>query len=289
MNYLEYHELTQEPFSNAPVSNNFYFNSEQHQRALARMMYAADNMKGLAVLTGEIGTGKTTLARRMLDSLPEAEYEAALLVIIHQNVTPNWILRRIALQLGVPSPSDEKNTLLTQLYQRLVQVYQGGRKSVVLIDEAQMLKTREVMEEMRGLLNLEVPGRKLLTFVLFGMPELDANLNLDPALRQRMAVKCNLEPLDAASTDSYIKHRLRCSGAKKMLFSPEAIRKVYTYSRGVPRLINTLCDNALLETFMSRSSVADEKIVETVASDLGLKNEYDQRANIPTMPPAPAK
>jgi type II secretory pathway predicted ATPase ExeA len=271
MNYLEYHELAQEPFSNAPVSGGLYFSSDQHQRALSRLMYAADNMKGLAVLTGEIGTGKTTLARRMLDSLPEAEYEAALLVIIHQNVTPNWVLRRIALQLGVPSPSDEKNTLMTQLYQRLVQIFQAGRKAVVLIDEAQILKTREIMEELRGLSNLEVPGRKLITFVLFGMVELDANLNLDPALRQRMAVKVNLEPLDAASAESYIKHRLRVSGAKKMPFTPEAVAKVFTYSRGVPRLINTLCDNALLESFMSRAPLADERTIDMVAGGLGLK------------------
>ena len=107
-------------------------------------------MKGLAVLVGDIGAGKTTLARRMLDSLPEDEYEAALLVIVHSGVTASWLLRRIALQLGVENPADEKLALLSQVYQRLVRIYESGKKAVVLIDEAQMLATRELMEDFYG-------------------------------------------------------------------------------------------------------------------------------------------
>src|SRR5512137_582240 len=137
MRYLEYYELTQEPFSNAPVSR-FYYNSAQHQQALTRLMYAAESMKGLALLVGRIGAGKTTLARRMLDSLPESDYEAALLVIVHSGITANWLLKRIASQLGVPSPASEKLALLSQLYHRLMQIYESGKKAVLLIDEAQM-------------------------------------------------------------------------------------------------------------------------------------------------------
>ena len=123
MNYLEYYELSQEPFSNAPVSR-FYYSSAQHAQALMRLTHAVSGMKGLAVLVGDIGAGKTTLARRMLDSLPEEEYEAALLVIIHSGITASWLLRRIALQLGVENPADEKLALLSQLYQRLVRIYE---------------------------------------------------------------------------------------------------------------------------------------------------------------------
>ncbi|HEX7622919.1 MAG TPA: AAA family ATPase, partial [Anaeromyxobacteraceae bacterium] len=181
MTYLEFYQLSQEPFSNAPVSR-FYYSSAQHAQALMRLMHAVGQMKGLALLVGDIGAGKTTLARRLLDNLPENEYEAALLVIVHSGITAEWLLRRIALQLGVENPAEEKLPLLSQLYQRLIRIHESGKKAVVLIDEAQMLDTREIMEEFRGLLNLEVPERKLLSFVFFGLPEIEENLKLDPPL-----------------------------------------------------------------------------------------------------------
>src|SRR5215210_5153212 len=239
MTYLDYFELTQEPFSNAPVSR-FYYNSAQHAQALTRLMHAVSYMKGLSLLVGDIGAGKTTLARRMLDSLPESEYEAALLVIIHSGITASWLLRRIALQLGVENPAQEKLALLSQLYQRLLQIYEQGRKAVVLIDEAQMLETRELMEEFRGLLNLEVPERKLISFVFFGLPDIERNLKLDPPLAQRVALKYRLEPFTLESTEAYVKHRLRLAGCARMPFSAPAIAALHRHSNGTPRVINTI-------------------------------------------------
>jgi type II secretory pathway predicted ATPase ExeA len=270
VNYLEYYELSQEPFSNAPVSR-FYYSSAQHAQALVRLTHAVSGMKGLAVLVGDIGAGKTTLARRMLDSLPEEEYEAALLVIIHSGITASWLLKRIALQLGVENPADEKLALLSQLYQRLVRIYEAGKKAVVLIDEAQMLATREIMEEFRGLLNLEVPERKLLSFVFFGLPEIEENLKLDPPLAQRVALKYRLDPLSADATEAYVRHRLRLAGAPRVPFTAGAILRIHAHTRGTPRLINTLCDNALFEGFLARARELDEKFVERVARDLGLE------------------
>src|SRR5437016_1634416 len=246
MNYLDYYELAQEPFSNAPVSR-FYFNSPQHSQALVRLTLICSQMTGLGILVGDIGAGKTTLARRLLDSLPENEYEAALLVIIHSGVTASWLLKRVALQLGVDAPSEDKLTLLGQLYQRLVRIYEAGKKAVVLIDEAQMLETREIMEEFRGLLNLEVPERKLISFVFFGLPEIEKNLRLDPPLAQRVALRYRLEPFTADSTEAYVKHRLRLAGCPRMPFTAEAIAALHRCSGGSPRVINTLCDNALFE------------------------------------------
>jgi general secretion pathway protein A len=268
--YLQFYELTQEPFSNAPVSR-FYYSSAQHAQALMRLTHAVSNMKGLAILVGDIGAGKTTLARRMLDSLPEEEYEAALLVIIHSGITAGWLLKRIALQLGVDAPSDDKLTLLSQLYQRLVRVYESGKKAVVLIDEAQMLATREIMEEFRGLLNLEVPERKLLSFVFFGLPEIEENLRLDPPLAQRVALKYRLEPLNAESTEAYIRHRLKLAGAPRVPFSPAALKRIHAHTRGTPRVINTLCDNLLFEGFVARTREVDERLVDRVARDLGFE------------------
>ncbi len=271
MNYLEFYELSQEPFSNAPVSR-FYYGSSQHAQALMRLTHAVSNMKGLAVLVGDIGAGKTTLARRMFDSLPEEEYEAALLVIIHSGITASWLLRRIAQQLGVEAPAEEKLALLSQLYQRLVRIYEQGKKAVVLIDEAQMLASREIMEEFRGLLNLEVPERKLLSFVFFGLPEIEENLRLDPPLAQRVALKYRLEPLRLEDTDAYVRHRLRLAGAGRVPFLPQAIERVHDHSRGTPRLINTICDNALFEGFVARARDIDDKAVDRVARDLGLES-----------------
>ena len=269
MNYLDYYELAQEPFSNAPVSR-FYFNSPQHSQALVRLTHLCAQMKGLGILVGDIGAGKTTLARRLLDSLPETEYEAALLVIIHSGVTASWLLKRIALQLGVDSPSEDKLALLGQLYQRLVRIYESGKKAVVLIDEAQMLASRELMEEFRGLLNLEVPERKLLSLVFFGLPEIEKNLKLDPPLAQRVAIKYRLDHLAQESTEAYIKHRLRLAGASRMPFTPEAVRAVHQFSSGTPRVINTLCDNALFEGYVARAPMIDEAMIARVALDLGL-------------------
>jgi type II secretory pathway predicted ATPase ExeA len=270
VNYLEFYELSQEPFSNAPVSR-FYYSSAQHAQALMRLTHAVDGMKGLAVLVGDIGAGKTTLARRMLDSLPEEEYEAALLVIIHSGITAGWLLKRIAVQLGVENPAEEKLALLSQLYQRLVKIYEQGKKAVVLIDEAQMLATREIMEEFRGLLNLEVPERKLLSFVFFGLPEIEDNLRLDPPLAQRVSLKYRLEPLSPEATEAYVRHRLRLAGAPRVPFNASALARVHAHSRGTPRLINTLCDNALFEGFVARTREIDERFVDRVARDLGIE------------------
>ena len=270
MNYLEFYELSQEPFSNAPVSR-FYYSSAQHAQALVRLTHAVSGMKGLAVLVGDIGAGKTTLARRMLDSLPEEEYEAALLVIIHSGITAGWLLKRIAMQLGVENPAEEKLALLSQLYQRLVRIYEQGKKAVVLIDEAQMLATREIMEEFRGLLNLEVPERKLLSFVFFGLPEIEDNLRLDPPLAQRVSLKYRLEPLSAEASEAYVRHRLRLAGAPRVPFTQAALSRLHAHSRGTPRLINTLCDNALFEGFIARNREIDDRFVDRVARDLGVE------------------
>ncbi len=272
MNYLDFYKLNEEPFSSAP-DIKFYYNSAQHSKALVRLMYAVDSMKGLALLIGDIGTGKTTLARRMLDSLPEEEYESALLVIIHSGITADWLLKKIAMQLGIADPSDNKITLLSQLYERLNELYEQHKKAVVLIDEAQMLKTKEMMEEFRGLLNLEAPDRKLITFVFFGLPDIEENLLLDSPLAQRVALKYRLESFNYESTEAYVKHRLGLAGNKEEIFATDAIEKIHHYSKGIPRMINIISSNALFEGFLVKAKVIDSKIIDSVVSDLGITGE----------------
>jgi general secretion pathway protein A len=272
MSYTVHFGLEREPFSNAPDAR-FYYDSEQHRQALLRLMYAIDSNKGLAVLVGAIGTGKTTLARRMLDCLPDDRYESSLLVMVHSGITPEWILTRIAMQLGVEAPAADRLSLLKQLYNRLLAIEESGRRAVVLIDEAQMLQTRELMEEFRGLLNLEIPSKKLLNIVFFGLPEVEDCLRLDEPLAQRVAVKSHLHSFTVETTAAYIRHRLQVGGAKRPLINGEAISAIHRYAGGVPRLINTLCDNCLFEAYMRKIEEVDPNIVHSVAGDFGLLQE----------------
>ncbi|SDE44162.1 ExeA family protein [Desulfuromonas thiophila] len=269
MSYLEHFGLEREAFSNAPDAR-FYFDSVQHGQALVRLKRVVDANKGLAVLVGGIGSGKTTLARRLLDGLDPQLYESSLLVMVHSGVTSDWLLTRIALQLGVRQPETERLALIRQLYDRLLEIDDQGRRAVVLIDEAQMLQTRPLMEEFRGLLNLEIPGKKLLNLLFFGLPELEDCLRLDEPLAQRVALRYYLRPLSEEETLAYIKHRLRVAGAASMVFSAAAVAQIYRYSTGVPRLINTLCDNSLFEAFLQHQTVVSPTLVEAVAGDLGL-------------------
>jgi type II secretory pathway predicted ATPase ExeA len=272
MDYLEFYHLKEHPFSNA-VDTRFYYNSKQHADAIVRIKYAIDTMKGLAVVVGDVGTGKTTLARRLLDELDETKYEAALLVVLHSSVTADWLMKKIAIQLGVEHPRDTKIELLGQIYDRLIEIHEAGLKAVVLIDEVQMFQTREIMEEFRGLLNMEVAGGKLITFVFFGLPQLEEILSMDEPLKQRVAVRYKLKGFEEHITKEYIEHRLRVAGCEKNIFNPETGHSIHLYSNGIPRLINTICDNALLEGFLEKKEYIDNEIIESVAITLGLKSE----------------
>jgi type II secretory pathway predicted ATPase ExeA len=285
MDYLQFYKLKEQPFSNV-VDNRFYYDNPQLSEALVRIKYAVDTMKGLAVVVGDIGTGKTTLARKILDELDEKQYEAALLVVLHSSVTSDWLMKKIALQIGVDNPLDSKIDLLGQIYRRLVELNENGLKTVVLIDEMQMLRSREIMEEFRGLLNMEVPEGKLITLVFFGLSEMERLFLLDEPLKQRIALRCRLTALDEDITQGYMKHRLKVAGTEEEIFTPDAIKAVHYYSKGIPRLINTVCDNALLEGFLVKREVVDKDIIESVAITLGLKADVqgDEALNIEPEP-----
>ena len=271
MSYEQHFGLTEQPFGNA-ADARFFYESEQHQEAMLRIQHSVSTMKGLTVGIGGAGAGKTLLARYVLAKLEEkpGEYEAALLVIVHSEVTADWLLRKIANQLGVPNPADKKADLLPQLFDRLGAIHEAGKKACVIIDEANMLKSKDIFEEFRGLSNLEVPGRKLISVVLLGLPELETNMAVDPPLVQRVAMKVNIRPLDATSSAAYIRHRLAVAGAKEPIFESEALNMVHAIAKGVPRLINTLCDNCLLEAFLVKRDRVNAALVQDVGRDLGL-------------------
>ena len=273
MSYENFYGLKEQAFSNAPDSR-FYFESSQHAEAMVRMLHAVDTMKGLTVVVGDIGAGKTLLARKALEKLEQdPQYEATLLVIVHSEISAEWMLKKIAHQLGVENPGVSKGEIISQLYERLMKLYEAGRKAVVLIDEANMLQKKEIFEEFRGLLNLEMPGRKLISLVLLGLPELEKYLGLDPPLLQRVAVKFFIKSLTRETSEQYIKHRLSVAGCDKELFTDNAYQKIFEYTKGIPRLINTTCDNAMLEGYLLKREQIDADIIEQVVKDLGLKKD----------------
>ena len=270
MDFLEFYKLKEHPFSSS-IDNRFYFNSSQHAEALLRLKYAVDTMKGLAVVVGGVGTGKSTLARRMLDELDETVYEAALLIVLHASVTTDWLMKKIAMQIGVKNIGTTKLEILGQVARKLHAIHDSGLKTVLLVDEVQMLNSQEIMEELRGLLNMEVAAGKLITLVLFGMPELEDVLSLDLPLKQRIAVKYKLAGFEQNITAEYIKHRLTVAACPKEIFAPEAIQAIHQYSRGTPRLINTICDNAIFEGFLVKAMPIGREVVESVAKSLDLQ------------------
>ena len=272
MDYQSTYGLKEPPFSSA-LDERFYYDSPQHSQALIRLIHAVEKRRGLAILVGDIGTGKSMLAHHMLHILSsDKKYEPSLLVIIHSEITPFWLLRKIALQFGIERGLSSRVEIVPQLYDRLMEIYEAGKRAVVLIDEANMLQTKEIMEELRGLLNIQGPHGHLITFVLYGLPEMEDYLRLDEPLYQRVAIRCRLAPLSKESTSAYINYRLKVAGCKQQLFDEKAMIEIYQYSKGRPRLINTLCDNILLEGHLTRRAV-DAALVRDVAEELGLVPE----------------
>ena len=269
MGVKDFFNMSELPFNNSP-DVKFFFRSEQHGEVIKRLIYAIENKKGLVIVLGPIGTGKTTLSRLFLDYLESRDIESAMIVVVHSEVTSEWILKKLNFQLGVENVPDDKPSMLASLYSRLSEFNEQGKSVVILIDEAQMLKNRDVMEELRGVLNFEDERGKLISFVLFGLPELEENLRLDEPLRQRVAMRFTLKPLDFLSTREYILHRLSIVGVKEKVFTDEAIKLIYVKSRGIPRIVNTICDNAMFEAYLIKKREVDEGIVGRVVSDLGL-------------------
>ncbi|MDA8388309.1 MAG: AAA family ATPase [Nitrospiraceae bacterium] len=269
MDYLEFYRLKEHPFSNI-VDTRFYFNSRQQSNAVLKLRHAIESRRGLSIVVGDIGAGKTTLARRLLEELDEDRYEAALLVIIHSSVSSDWLLKKLALQLEIREVKDSKVEILGQIYRRLAEICEQGRTTVILMDEVQMLKSREIMEEFRGLLNMELADGKMVNMVFFGLPEMDEVLSLDEPLKQRVSTRIRLTAFSEEEAKSYMRHRLEVAEAGKGLFTEEALHAVYNCSHGLPRLINTICDNALLDGFLFKSEVIDEQVIRSVALDLNL-------------------
>jgi len=266
--HLQHFGLPQDPFSNEP-DLRFFFESASHRDAQRRVERGLRQHKGLTLLTGEGGMGKTLLARRILDSLEEEVFEATLLVMLAGAADATGILQRFVRQLGTEDPSADRATLLAQIYEQLAIIREDGRHAVLMIDDAQVM-TPGVFAELGGLLNLEYEDRRMISMLLIGSPELDALVQRDASMAPRIDVRVQLHPLSSENAAAYVAQRLAFVGASTDLVPPTALDSLYKFGRGRPRLINTLADNALFEAYLDGRSRLEPGDVERAAMDLGV-------------------
>lgn len=268
--YEAHFGLTEKPFALTP-NPRFLFLSQTHQEALAHLRYGLENQVGFIAVSGEVGTGKTTVLRSLFNQLDEARYRLAL--IFNPCLSALELLQNVNREFGLPAQLRSNLELVDELNRFLLDEKRFGRTPVLVIDEAQNLAP-DVLEQIRLLSNLETDSDKLIQIVLVGQPELDTLLDR-PELRQlaqRISVRCRLQLLDAAETTAYVQHRLQVAGMCGELFEPDALGLVYRRTGGLPRLINVLCDRALLTAFADdryRVTLAD---LRRAAGELDLGN-----------------
>jgi len=261
--FEEFFGLQTKPFGRTP-DPSFLFESHQHKEALARLEYAVDE-KDLALLVGDIGSGKTTLSRALIDRIGDAR---PVVLLINPRLTPVQLLRAIAKGLGI-EPARFRNDLLDQIHTKLFELYEAQREPVLMIDEAQLIPSKATFDEIRLLTNFQLDDQNLLSVVLIGQPELEARLDRDAyaPLRQRIGLRYALGPLSLDETIDYIEHRIRVAGGTRNPFSREAMTEIHATSGGIPRLINTLATTALLDAFGEDAETIDPSRVVAAAKE----------------------
>ncbi len=264
--YRKYFDMKRPPFSIAPDPRYLYM-SVQHREALAHLLYGIRSDGGFVLLTGEVGTGKTTICRRVLETLTR---NIVVAFIIHPSLSVAELLAAVCDEFGISYPKKTNiKGLVDRINHFLLDLNARRKKAIVIIDEAQNL-SNEVLEEIRLLTNLETNERKLLQIILIGQPELKDKL-AKPELSQvaqRIVARCHLGPLSEEDVLNYVNHRLEVARGRSDLFSDNALSNIYGYSGGIPRLINLICDRALLGAFVQEKEKVDEAILAKAASEV---------------------
>ena len=266
--YLSFFGLNEKPFAITPDPRYLYL-SERHAEALAHLLYGINESGGFIQLTGEVGTGKTTVVRTLLSRIP---HHADVAVILNPRVTPVEFLLTICEELGLgiaDADRDSVKQMVDALNRRLLSAHAEGRRIIVIVDEAQNLTT-EVLEQVRLLTNLETPTQKLLQIILIGQPELRELLDRTELrqLAQRITGRYHLEPLSREETLGYVRHRLRVAGAAGEIFTPGALAEVHRLSTGIPRVINVTCDRALLGAYTQDTRKVTAALMRLAASEV---------------------
>ncbi len=266
--YSDFFGFSEKPFTITP-NPRFIYLSGNHREAFGRLVYGVDNSAGFIVMTGEIGTGKTTVLRTLLTRLDPGKYSSAL--IFNPCVSGEQLLANICREFNTHETGQPDDSNLDQLNRFLLEQHTAGRIVVLVIDEAQNLAP-DVLEQLRMISNLETEQHKLIQIILAGQPELNDVLGRHDLrqLNQRVAVRCQLTPMDFRDTGEYISHRLKVSGCRiPQLFSRGAVRKIYRFSRGTPRLINIVCEQSLVLAWTRENPEITSTIVETAISEAG--------------------
>jgi len=264
--YKKFYSLREKPFEITP-DPRFLFLSENHKEALAHLTYAVKEKKGFTVITGEVGTGKTTLIQTLLSRLDGNTKTA---YIFNPKLGSNDFLQYICEDLGLKGQKRSKGQYIALLHHFLMACYARNENVVLIIDEAHTLNPT-LLEEVRLLTNLETPKSKLLQVILMGQPELDDILDRSEfrQLKQRVSLRYYMQPLNKEETKEYIKKRLRIAGTSDTsIFTSKALHRIYKYSKGIPRLINIVCDNALLTGYATDQKVIGKSIVREVINHL---------------------
>ncbi len=268
--YNAYFGFVENPFNISP-DPEFLYRSPQHEEALANLIYGVRSRKGFIVLTGEVGTGKTTMLECLRDYLDSQRTEFAF--IFNSRLNPEQFFEMMAFDFELPCDRKSKTEVLFALNALIIQQAERGRTCVLIVDEAHNLEW-EVLEEIRLLGNLENRQGKLLQIILAGQPELDRKLDAPNLrqLKQRIVQRCTLNPLTPDETIAYIDTRLARAGMpNQKVFAPEVMEEVYKRSRGIPRIINLLCDNLLVTAFAMEQRVATIDMLDEVSQDLRLE------------------
>ena len=269
MEHLSTFGLTRDPFS-SDLQLDTAFDAAGPRDTLRRLARAAAQVKGLCLLTGHGGVGKTLLVRRLLEALEEEVFEACILVPVPGITDSRWMLSRFAHQLGVEQLADAPADLLGQVYEQMAIVREDGRHTVLLIDEAQVLADAGLLGELRGLLNLEYEEKRLLSLLLVGLPSLRDAVQNEPALCDRVDLRICLAPLSHEEAGQYLAHRIRAVEGTPAIFESAAMSALVKWGEGLPRRLNTLADNALFEAHLAGRVSATAEDVERAAAELGL-------------------
>jgi len=267
--YKNFFGLKDNPFNVNP-DPRYLFLTKETEEALSGLMYGVQNRKGFITLTGEVGTGKTTLINRLLEWLHQHQVRTAFL--FNSRMNTNQLFDFILAEFGIACDSPTKSQQLMRLNQWLLERYRAGETTVLIVDEAQNL-SYPVLEELRLLTNLETSTDKLLQIVLSGQPELEEKLKLPQLrqLRQRIMLRCKTTPLTKEQTHDYIAERLRIAGASgELIFSAKTVETVHLYSLGIPRVVNLLCEHSLINAYVEQQRPIGPKIVEDVAHEFQL-------------------